>query len=156
MRKSPRLLGLGYVSYYSVSSFSWFFGCKVTTNFCKTQYLKLINFSIRPFFYSSGISKCPFLARQNSLLLEKRMVCLTTDHPWTYIIIHVCACLRNNTQRETFIMQRRLCIGSTKKNVGASRPYLEGRLAFIRQGLVFRLSSTPKRLLAQMDNGLHA
>ena len=43
-----------------------------------------------------------------------------------------------------------------EKNVGASRPYLEGRLAFIRQGLVFRLFSTPKRLLAQMDNGLHA
>ena len=34
-----------------------------------------------------------------------------------------------------------------KSNACASRPYIEGRLAFYRKRLVFRLSSTPKRLL---------
>ena len=36
---------------------------------------------------------------------------------------------------------------STKMLVFASRPYIEGRLAYYRKRLVFRLSSTPKRLL---------
>ena len=36
----------------------------------------------------------------------------------------------------------------------ASRPYIEGRLAYYRKRLVFRLSSTPKRLLTQTGNGV--
>ena len=38
----------------------------------------------------------------------------------------------------------------------ASRPYIESRLACYRKRLVFRLSSTPKRLLIQMGNGVYA
>ena len=36
----------------------------------------------------------------------------------------------------------------------ASRPCIEGRLAYYRKRLVFRLSSTPKRLLGQIPNGV--
>ena len=58
--------------------------------------------------------------------------------------------LYNNTR-----MRTNLCIAkrqsrtalNQKSNACASRPYIEGRLACYRKRLVFRLSSTPKRLL---------
>ena len=38
----------------------------------------------------------------------------------------------------------------------ASHPYIEECLAYYRKRLVFRLSSTPKRLLGQIPNGVYA
>ena len=60
---------------------------------------------------------------------------------------------RTNTQRETYAVY--FCIFH-KDDYCASRPYIEGRSAFTDKRLVFRLFSTPKRLLAQADNGFTA
>ena len=43
-----------------------------------------------------------------------------------------------------------------KENNFTACPYIESIWHYYRRRLVFRLSSTPKRLLTQTDNGIYA
>ena len=75
--------------------------------------------------------------------------------PKSYIIIHVCAQLRWPKERLRYTIVL-LDHYSTKYYLRQATPYIVVQRLFNRKRLVFRLSSTPKRLLEQMLNGVYA
>ena len=88
------------------------------------------------------------------ILIKRGNVVSRQATPWTYIIIHVCAHNYAESTKRLHNSPFRLFI--PRKCLFASHPFIEDCLAYYRIRLVFRLSSTPKRLLGQIPNGVYA